>query len=218
MNVDPIIFFDLVIALFILSLALVIVVIYLSKTMKKLHFYLIEQEHLKADIAKNNMALLDETRNRAVKIIEDANLFSQDTKESFNKQLTSATSDFVKLYGNALNDLKAKNIEIFQNISKNIEISTLSEIKKFKEIIEQETIDSEKMVKQKVEHEYNLTKKSIGDYKEAQIKKIDAEITAIIQRVSEIVLGKAISLTDHEQLIINALEEAKKEGVFKDEE
>ena len=239
MNIEPIIFFDLLIALFILSCALILVIAYISKIMKKLHLYLTEQEHLKSEIGKKNAELLDETRNRAIKIIEEANSKAIDIIKNANVFITASnsnlntnlantassqiktfellTSDFTKSYLSALNDLKAKNLEIFQNISKNIEISTLSEIKKYKEVVGQETVDSEKMVKQKMEHEFSLARKEIDQYRADQIKKINDGIYSIIQRVTESVLGKAISLSQHEELIINALEKAKKEGVFSDE-
>mgnify|MGYP001609441355 CR=1 FL=1 len=240
MTLNPIIFFDLVITIFILSLAIVILVVYFLRSLRTLRSGLDRIENHGGDwIAKNNSSTLDEARNRAVRIIDEANnksldiiqkanLFANISNDYFNKELKTitqlelkgfekATVDFINVYQNVLNDLRAKNIEIFQNISKNIETSTLTEIKKFEDFVEQETIDSRRMVKRKIHHEYSLAKKHIDAYTESELKMVDEKIYEILETVSKLVMGKALKLSDHETLIIESLEKAKKEGIFDDE-
>lgn len=236
MDINPIIFFDLLITIFVLTITTVVLIFYLLKSTKKLQLYRTEYENTKTAIAKNNLSILNEARNKAVKIIDDANnkaldvvqrsnLFINVTNENFNKELKNlaekefknfekATSDFINQYGSVLSDLKSRNIEIFQNISNNIEITTLEEIKKFKNIIEQETISSEKMIAKKVDHEYSLAKKDVEIYKQDRLKIIDEKIYAILEKISKLVIGRALDLSDHEQLIIQSLEEAKKQEIF----
>ena len=225
MTVTPVIFFALVTTLLVLSLTIFIFLLYLSKLTKRVYSYEKEHENLKSLAAKKNGELLDEARNKtaiiineatnkALGIIKNANLSSHTFSESFNKGLEKATLDFVTAYGGTLKDIQSKNIELFQNISKDIETSVLSEIKQFREVLKQKTVDSQEMIRQKVEHEYSLAKKDIDSYKETQFKRVDNEIYDILQRVSHLVLGKTIALEDHEQLITEALEKAKQEGVF----
>lgn len=213
-----------------------IIVFYFSKLIKRFHDYQTEFEKLRTEINKKKIAALDEARNKAIKIIDDANskgldivqkasIFANATNSDFNSQLGNVTSmqvkafekttaDFIKLYGTVLSDLRSKNIEIFQNISKNIEISTLGEVKKFKNTIEQETISSQKMLKSKIEHEYFLAKKDIENYRQQELKMVDDNVYEILEKVSSLVLGKAIKVSEHEGLILEALETAKKEGIF----
>ncbi len=47
------------------------------------------------------------------------------------------------------------------------------------------------------------------------LKKAEEEIYKILETVSKLTLGKSIPLGDHEQLIIEALEKAKKDGITK---
>ncbi|MEK7517563.1 MAG: hypothetical protein AAB583_03355 [Patescibacteria group bacterium] len=239
MTLEPIIFFDLLITIFILAITAIFLAVYLARTMKKLRLYRTEYEKIKAAVAENNSHVLNEARNKAVRIIDEANnkaldvihksgLFANITNYNFDKELKAlaekefnsfekATSDFVKVYESVLDDLKARNVEIFQKISNNIEISTLEEIKKFKRIIEQETISSQKMIKKKVDHEYSLAKKDIEEYKQSELKIVDEKIYEILEAISKLVLGKAIELSRHEALIIESLEKAKKEGIFDNE-
>ena len=232
MNIEPIIFFDMVIAIFILSVALVGVVFYFSHIIKNLN-----QKQGGIDIAlKKNADLLDETRERAVRMIDEANSRAMDivskanlstdiAKSNFNEQITrisslqikefeKATSDFIKLYGRVLQDLKSKNIELFQNISKDIEVHTMEEIKNFKDSMGKLTVSSENLVKKKIDADYRASKKEIENYKEGELKKVDDEIYKLLERVSNLVLGKSLSLSEHEDLIQKSLEKAKKEGAF----
>src|SRR3989344_1660268 len=111
--------------------------------------------------------------------------------------------------------IKAKNIEVFQNVSKDIEINTTEEIKNFKESMQKLTTLSQEEVKKKIDTDYEVLKKEIADYKKEELQKIDSGIYELLEKISKIVLGKALSLADHEGLIEKSLEKAKKEGVFR---
>jgi len=54
-----------------------------------------------------------------------------------------------------------------------------------------------------------------NDEKNEMLKKAEEEIYKILETVSKLTLGKSIPLADHEQLIIEALEKAKKDGIAK---
>ena len=91
----------------------------------------------------------------------------------------------------------------------------MKEVKNFKESMEDLTSSSEKLVQKKIDSDYFHVKKEIQNYKKNALQKIDQGIYAILERISNLVLGKALSLSEHEDLIEKSLEKAKKEGVFK---
>lgn len=223
----------MVATIFILSITLIAVVFYFSHAIKKLH----SKPNITDEDFKNNADLLSETRQKAIKMIDDANnkaldiinkitLSTDIASENFNseisrvsavqiKEFEKTTSDFTALYSQILQDLKTKNIEIFQDVSKDIEVNTNDEIKNFKESMQKLTTLSQEEVKKKIDLDYKNSKKEIEDYKKEQLKKIDLEIYEFLEKISKIVLGKALSLSEHEDLIEKSLEKAKKEGVFK---
>ncbi len=222
MNIEPIIFFDLVATIFILSIALVVVVFYLSHIIKRKH----KDEIGLSDTRQKVSKIIDEANNKAMDIISKANLSTDIASSNFNqevkhiaslqiKEFEKATSDFMKLYIQILQDLKSKNIEVFQNVSKDIEISTMGEIENFKESMESLTSSSQKMVQKKIDSDYFQVKKEVQSYKEIELKKIDQGIYELLEKVSSLALGKVLSLSEHEDLILKSLEKAKKEGVFK---
>lgn len=233
MNITPIIFFDLVASILILSLALAIVVFYLSRITKNLH----TNSGIKDESFQKNANLLEEARAKAIKIIDDANsqaidivskvtLTADVASESFKedlarassiqiKEFEKATSDFTTLYFQILRDLKTKNIEVFQNVSKDIESNTMDEVKNYKESMQKLTTLSQKEVRRKIDSDYAIFKKEIEIYKKEELEKIDSEIYELLEKIAKKVLGKALNLSEHENLIEESLEKAKKEGAFK---
>jgi hypothetical protein len=51
-------------------------------------------------------------------------------------------------------------------------------------------------------------------YKAERMKKVDEKIFEILRDVAAKAIGKALSLEDHEDIVVKALEDAKKEHVL----
>ena len=223
MSIEPIIFFDMLAVIFILSIAFAILVFYLVNIIKKQHSN--DAIENLSDTRQKAAKMIDEANSMAIDIINKANLSENIASENFNqevkriaslqiKEFEKATSDFMKLYTQVLQDLKLKNIEVCQSISKDIEINTMEEIKNFKQSMESLTVSSQKLVQKKIDSDYLTAQKEIQNYTETALKKIDQEIYELLEKVSKLVLGKALSLSEHEDLIQKSLEKAKKEGIF----
>jgi F0F1-type ATP synthase membrane subunit b/b' len=216
----------MVASIVILALGLVAAVIYIAKHLHGSHSSKEEHTSTLDDARTKAVKIIDDANNQAIDIVGKVTLSANVASESFRKDLSQAssaqmkkfeklTSDFTVMYSQVLQDLKTKNIETFQNVSKDIELNTIEEIKNFKESIKRLTVSSQKEVKEKIDTEYEASKKEIDIYKKEELKKVDSDIYDLLEKIAKEVLGKAISLSDHEALIEDALEKAKKEGVFK---
>ena len=232
MNIESLIFFDLVITVFILVVALIAVGYYFWRYAKKASGKIGITEGGSGENADLSQArekaikMIDEANNKALDIISKATLSTDTVSETFKQEMShtssiqikefkKATSDFAKIYFQVLQDLKAKNIEVFQNISKDIEVNTTKEITNYKESMEKLTVLSQEEVKKKIDTDYAVLKKEMEDYKNQELQKIESVIYELLENVSKLVLGKALSLSEHEELIEKSLKEAKKEGIFR---
>jgi len=237
MTIDPLVFFDFVVALFVLSVALASLAISYSQIIKKINSQKEELEALTNQIYDKESEVLKDARSKAETIVNDAiqkaqeiitssnNLNSQSKKtldeafETLMKHQTGyfekASQDFLEEYKKELESLKQKNIEILKNTSKSIEEDTLREVEDFDSIIEKETVASQKIIQEKIEKDYARVQKEVDEYKTQMVNKVDEQIYKILQEVSKLVLGKSLSLAEHEQLIIDALDQAKKDGLTK---
>jgi len=222
MTIEPIVFFDLIIAIFILSLSLGAIVISYANTLRKLQALHEEKSTTQKEMLKKSDLILEEAREKALKIVSDANLFEDSTKKLFEQELKRTAEsqaktleklsyDFLSVYQKELTDLKENNIKMMINISKDIENSVIAELKDFREILKKETFASQKIVEGKIEDAYKIAQKEIEDYRAERLKKVEDQIYEIIQNVSKVVLGKTLSLEEHEQLVMDALEKARKE-------
>ena len=225
MNIEPIVFFDLVIAILILATGLIMLVISYVKTLQKSQSFHKEGEDIRSQAYKKAELILEDARNKGLKIIANAQFIEGNTKnelydeikalsQSKVKSFEKASLELLKTYKQELDDLKVKNIEIVENITKSIERSTLAELKDFEEILKEETFASQKIVEGKTEEDYKAAQKAIETYKTERLKEIEDQIYEIIERVSKLVLSKALTLEDHEQLVIDALNKARKEEVL----
>ena len=99
-------------------------------------------------------------------------------------------------------------------MTKDIESDVLADFNEFRASLEKETINSEKFVKEKIDEEYLILQKELEGYKKEQYRKIDQDIYKILYRVSEMVMSQGIPFDKHKQLVLEALDRAKKEQVF----
>ncbi|MBI2613501.1 MAG: hypothetical protein HYW62_01920 [Candidatus Levybacteria bacterium] len=224
MNIEPIIFFEMAAIIVVFAIALLGVVFIFTRTIKKLHST--QESSESVDSARQKaVKIIDDANSKAMDIINKTNLSTNIASDNFNqevkriaslqiKEFEKATSDFLKLYTQILQDLKSKNIEVFQNVSKDIEVNTMTEIKNFIQSMGELTASSQKLVKKKIDADYLSVKKEIETYKEEELKKVDQQIYELLEKVSKLALGKALSLSEHEDLIEKSLEKAKKEGTF----
>jgi len=233
MNIESVMFFDLVITVFILVVALIAVGYYFWRYAKKVNGKVGitggdagENADLLSQARGKAIKMIDEANNKALDIISKATLSTDTVSETFKQEMShissvqikefkKATSDFTKTYFQVLQDLKANNIEAFQNVSKDIEVNTTKEITNFKESMEKLTVLSQDEVKKKIDADYALLTKEMEDYKNQELQKVESGIYELLENVSKLVLGKALSLSEHEELIEKSLKEAKKEGIFK---
>lgn len=225
MIIEPVLFFILLTGTIALSIVVIILIASYATILKKHDILLKESERIKLQEHKKELQILEDARAKAAKILADAHFVDNNAKNEFQEQLKTVSlnevKDFEKVavtlleaYKKELEGLKANTIKIASNITKDIESNTEAELEDFKETLKKETYESQKIVEQKIEGQYLQTEKELETYRQERIKKVEDEIYNIIQNVAKAVLGKAISLEDHEQLIIDALNKAKEEGVL----
>ena len=117
-------------------------------------------------------------------------------------------------YKNTLETLKINNLKLLQSIINDIKTQAQTNVEDFKEILEKETVKSQQLVGEKIDEEYQTLHKELEIYKAKRLKQIDDSVYEILQNVSKKVLGKSIKLNDQEELVLDSLAEAKKEGLF----
>lgn len=153
------------------------------------------------------------------KVSED---FKKQLEESVNKEIEKnirelksnfqeTSEEIIKNYRNQFENGNQEVKKVISEISR----QAAEETKKTSEILLEE-------FSQKFGEIYHLTRSALNkktieagqeieNYKKEEFKKIDRKIYQILGEVAKKTIGKAVDLSDHEKLVMEALEKAKKE-------
>jgi vacuolar-type H+-ATPase subunit H len=159
------------------------------------------------DALSKERKILEDAAMEADRIVTGAEYVRQTNKEAVDqamselikliqKESTETASKFMNDYSSSLKQLSTTSLTDFQKVATELQTDLQQQIKSF----------SESLLP-------NL-EKDLQEYKKMRIKQTEEMIVEIIQKASQEVFNKSISLEDHQKLLTDSLEKAKAEGVF----
>jgi len=151
--------------------------------------------------------IMEDAVSEADQIIVNAEYIKNSSKEIVDKALQQmvahiqkesieTASKFMNSYSDSLKQLASTSLVDFENVAKGLEGDLQRQIKEFRETLLPDL------------------KKELDDYKQVRLKQSDEIINQVIQKASQEIMNKAMSLEDHQKILTDALEKAKTEGVF----
>ena len=169
-----------------------------------------------------SLKIIQEAVDKAEAIIKDAQIFSDATKDHFiadlqsakqaqEKILSSRNEEISRIYDQFVADVRNDTNNRFRVVARDMENHALAGIGEFRESLESERIFLHKQLEGKVEEEYRHVKKDIEDYKAEQMKKIEKRVFDILHELLRDILGRSLSLKEHEDLVQKALVQMKTE-------
>lgn len=163
-------------------------------------------KQLKESLQSSSFELISNYQREIERLTREASLLPSDFKNILNKKLDAAMLNVVEEIKKSFLEIEKTNREVSQSIL------TMSQ---------QKIEELEKQIKEiSRDLKINLAKKQseidnfLENYKKERLKEIDEKIFQIISEVAIKTLGKAIDFSSHEELVIRALEKAKKEKFF----
>jgi len=237
MLIDPIALIFLTVAVTTLAVVLYFLTRAYTKTAKELHELQIINNQMQNQLAEKPIKLLEQAHEKAQELIDQANrkaaeivasskTYEDNSNQSLKQNLaelekeqanvfTKASQDMKLAYQNMITQVQEQDINALKTMTKDIQTDIVGDFKEFRDELEKETINSEKIAKEKIDEEYLVMEKDLQEYKKQKQQKVDDDIYKILYRVSEMVLNQGISYEKHKALVLEALETAKKEQVFR---
>jgi len=191
------------IAIVLLSAVLAVVLAGYDQRVKEINSLKEEQEETERKARQQALRIIEDARNKAISILQQVTIDTQRQKELLDSQVGEITQQQLKEYKQYL-----------QKVSKEIEKGVEAQAKDYQKILEIETVGAEKVVAAKIEEGYIKAEKDVEVYKQKLMDKAREEIVVIIAEASQELLGKTRTIDDQTELIMQALEEAKKQHVF----
>lgn len=224
----------LIIITAITSVALAFAYVYLAMNKVFKREQILSQEE--SQMRNKSVHLLEHAQEKAMYIVESAAQKSKQIlehtevlKQNLDKEAVATFHDSIKNYGDVMakeldeikksyrlkveemkNQYLAESKTIFSAFNEEGKRSILD----MKKMLGEEKLTSASYLKEKVDAEWEMARKQIEVYKQEQLKKMEEAIRDHVKKISVNVLGKNISLEDQERLVLEALEEAKKEHIF----
>lgn len=229
MNLIQQLYIGLALILIALLFAVFALIIVYSKLLKK--YAQLKQQKLateeaikretEARLGRANQAYaekLKEATTRAKEIVSKAMQEKEHTETSLLEALDELDKEQQRIISGTTNKTPEDNqmtqsgtIKLQNSISKDIEEYSKTEIDNYKKAVKEETEKSQKTILENFNQEQKTLEETLESYKQTHLKQIDENIIRIIHDVSKETLGKIISTKEHEKLILQALENAKKE-------
>lgn len=163
--------------------------------------------HVVDEALAKERKIIEDAESEADKIVSGAQYISQESKglvdgtlqqvaTDVKQQVSQTTTYFTSNYQTVLHDIANSSLSELQNATKTLSSDLQKQIADFKA-----------SMLPKMEQE-------LEEYRKSRMIQTEQLVSQVVQRASQEILNKTISLEDHQKLMIEALEKARKEGVF----
>ena len=179
--------------------------------------YLLQKSRGKGGSLGQNLSSTETMKAQLTEIQNLENQFKQLLQEliSKNKEVIQTTSDnLVKYYQDTVTTMT---LNYNQNTEKLMQLLD-QELKVRIEKLDQTTIthieESRKEVNAQIRKDLEDLNKQLDKYSKERFKQLDEKIYEIVSETAKNSVGKVINLVDHQELVMSALEQAKKDKFF----
>jgi hypothetical protein len=170
--------------------------------------------NIDADYTAMAAEIVKRANLKALQILENSNIFSRNLRKDMESSIDHLSNTLLDTYKQAVEEEKQRNIEKIADISEEVRDELVEHVGEFKSALEQETIKTQELIKEKTDTAYQDVMKQLDEYKASEFRKIDEKIYEILVTAVKKSVGKTINTQAHAEIILESLDEAKKEGVF----
>ena len=164
---------------------------------------------------RQSFGIIQDANSRAGKILGDANLLGKDMSSKLDtkaQEVADETEEF--LSDSAENLHKVSRLVLLEASKENM--GSLREISgDFKEAMSKELVSFRESLKNSLEESQRKISEELNLYKQERKDSLDREVLEVVQRVAKAIIGKSLNVEDSGDYVFKVLEEAKKEGIFK---
>lgn len=188
--------------LFVLAIIQVVVLVYIGKLIAVLEKPREDKESLGLihKAVKKAGAILGQAELESVKETADTKFYAKKAEKAMEDEFKKAASKAAVEFDDFLAGLSKESGDV-------VDDALVAFTKRLEEKL---TVTEDQLLKQ-VYDESQKAKVEIAAYKKMAEEKVQADLEGIVNDVAKIVVGKSLSASDQEDLIIEAFEKAKKD-------
>ena len=206
------------------ALVLVLFVLFLDKFLSSKPKR-VQDEVIKQDAYKQARELLQDAQTKAEELINETTLFTDSFKKSietnvtdlfasYKTEISKLSNDILNNYKKSLEDKKSTTLTSFTSVSEDIKKQTLDEIRNISKDTRQSMLDAQGVLRNEMEGDLKDIRTRLKAYEELRMRKMDERIFEILTMVSKEALGRIMTISDHQDLVLKTLEDAKAQNLF----
>ncbi|OGZ47304.1 MAG: hypothetical protein A3J55_00110 [Candidatus Ryanbacteria bacterium RIFCSPHIGHO2_02_FULL_45_17b] len=184
-----------------------------------------EAEHILSNAHEEAVDIIRVATAKAREMLQSAARVKEGVSSSLATELT-AIAEQHKQY---LQDASLKYVETYEHMAERAQeeyLTTLHEASQamagdakhtldmFEIFLKEQTIGYKQQMEKKIDDLRNKVNEQVNEYKKEKLKRVDKAINEIVILVAKIVIGRSLNIQEHNELVLRALDEAKKEGFF----
>jgi P2-related tail formation protein len=135
----------------------------------------------------------------------------KEVSQKRKEELERVGNEVVSKFKGELEAVGRQNVERFSQIVKKIETGVDSEIKEFAATLKSEVSESQKSIAEKTQEAYLKMLSEVELVRREKEKRLEESVYKVLFKVSENVIGKALSFEDHQDLVRRVLHDAEQQ-------
>jgi vacuolar-type H+-ATPase subunit H len=158
--------------------------------------------------------LVSQVRTTNDKLTSDFDRVLQQIAEKQIQAMNQQAEGLKKGYQQKVTNMETAIDQNTKSILQNAESDFDKQLDTFAKSLLAHATKSEQAINNKTKELLDHSQAEIDAYKKEQLAKVDKAILELIQKTYQDILGKSIPASVHQEMILEALEKTKKEGVF----
>lgn len=180
----------------------------------------LESAHARAE------KIIERAIKKSEEIVEEMEQFKNEMQKELRPVFQQSAEKFIqtindqsKQFSESCNELLPQIKEMYtSDVTKSLDyfkIELSKELAPIREIVDGKVQEAVVMLKSKIDEDWQTAHKEIEQYKEERKQRLATELESKLDELANVSFGKSLTVTQHQQLVMNALEKAKQDGIFK---
>ncbi|MDE2024988.1 MAG: hypothetical protein KGJ07_00665 [Patescibacteria group bacterium] len=158
--------------------------------------------------------IIKQASSQAKGMLTDTQFVKSHATKELDRDLAKESAAVVQAFQDALEQVTEEAVATMKNTTDSIGQVGSTQVSQFREALAKEITVHKDALDKLVADEFAKAREEVAGYKKEQMEKVDKAVSKVVVTIVEQVLGKMINTQDHEDLVVQALEQAKKDGLF----
>lgn len=128
--------------------------------------------------------------------------------------IENTSNNIIKYYQDTISSLTANYNLNSKKLTETLNDELKKRIDELTTIVATQSEESKKIFNTEIQKDLVVIKRDLDTYSKAKFKEVDAKVYQIISETAKNTVGKVINMVDHQDLVMTALDQAKKDKFF----